>query len=123
VPAPRCGCGRGACPICGDLPLAFAIGGSDDDWLVVGVCRPCAYLAHRPGAKAHLLAQLDGGLEGTRYTLPTPVQLLSTNGHQHAALLGALAARGVVLLPAPYCAFVTNQRARCRDFTKQTVRS
>jgi len=47
-----------------------------------------------------------GGLEGTRYTLPTPLQLLSTNGHAHTALLGALAARGVVLLPAPHYGFM-----------------
>src|SRR5450759_1461229 len=80
--------------------------GTDDDWLVVGVCLLCAYLAHRPGVKADLLAELDGGLEGTRYTLPTPVQLLRTNGHAHSALLGALAARGVVLLPAPHYGFM-----------------
>jgi hypothetical protein len=84
----------------------LAIGGTDDDWLLVGVCRLCAYLSHRPGVKPDLLAELDGGLEGTRYTLPTPVQLLGTNGHQHTALLGALAARGVVLLPAPHYGFM-----------------
>jgi hypothetical protein len=118
---------RGECPVCKGLALAMAFGGGSEQWLVTGVCRQCGYLTQRTGTPEEIHAELERGLEGTRYTLPTDAQLMSSNGHQHLALLDALTALGEMLLPAPHyglavstseqmLAWVNPLRARARHW-------
>lgn len=110
---------RGACPVCGELALAFTIGGKGTDWQVLGVCLYCAQLVHRPSEKSELIAELDGSLRGTRFALPNAHQLLSSNGHQHTALLGALSECGELLLPPLHYGFLASMPKAMRGWPNQ----
>ena len=107
---------RGECPSCGDQALAFTVGGSDGDWLVLGVCPFCAGVSFRAGPEAELLAELERDLLGTGYALPTAWQLLTSFGQQHTALLAALTECGEVLLPAFHYGFTPGRPETMRGW-------
>jgi hypothetical protein len=105
---------RGECPVCKGLALAMAFGGGTELWLVTGVCRQCGFLTQRTGTRADIIGELDRGLEGTRYTLPSDDQFMSSNGHQHLALLTTLTALGEVLLPPAHYGLAASSSEQMR---------
>lgn len=101
--SPAC---AGPCPVCNNLVLALGFFGDDDLWTITGVCTGCGYLMQRTLPTDEFHATLDDALRGTPYTLPTRNQFLSSNGHQHTALLNVLLSLGEVVLPPPHYGFM-----------------
>ncbi len=112
---------RGQCPHCGDTALAMSVGGTPEDWVVVGVCPNCASQSFRQLKRSELLGALAQSLEGTGYALPTESQLLLSNAHQHLALLGALRAAGERLLPPDHYGFTVAMPAVMRGWASASA--
>lgn len=106
----------GTCPMCDRQVLALSFGITDDEWVITGVCRNCGYLAQRIVPVANAAAAIDAALAHTPYTFPTRNQLISSNAHQHTALLAALQSLGEVLLPPAHFGFAVSSVENMRQW-------
>lgn len=89
----------GKCMMCTDgYVRGFTISGGDTMW-ILAPCQLCGFVSQRSVPAPELFERLVDALDGTPYQMPNRVQLNSTSGLPHTALIAALRSLGVRLLP------------------------
>lgn len=99
---------HGDCELCRTRKSlhGFAFNVADDGWRIVAPCVQCASYAWRGFTIEAFFELLAEGLDGSPFRVPSPSELQGMLAHPHTALIAALRALGVKLLPPEHFGFV-----------------